>query len=201
MTEVRTARGRLPTDRPIPPANFAHVVIRTADIDATLAWYQAVLGARTVFRNAMICFVTYDREHHRLAFLRVPDGPAPPGGGAVDHIAYGYNDLGELLATYYRLRQQGILPVRTINHGPTISFYYRDPNGVRIELQIDNFATAEEADAFFNGAEFAANPIGVLIDPDRLRADWEAGLPWTEIRRRPPLPPGATVADMRAERA
>jgi hypothetical protein len=37
--------------------------------------------------------------------------------------------------------------------------YYRDPDGLRVELQIDNFATMDEAHASFTGPDFAANPI------------------------------------------
>jgi len=31
-----------------------------------------------------------------------------------------------------------------VNHRPTTSMYYRDPDGNRVELQIDNFPTAKE---------------------------------------------------------
>jgi hypothetical protein len=68
-----------------------------------------------------------------------------------------------------------------------------------LELQVDNFDTLEETTAFFQSEEFAENPIGVFVDPDNLRAAWEAGVSWEEIRRRPPLPEGKSVADMRVE--
>src|ERR1700730_47207 len=35
-----------------------------------------------------------------------------------------------------------------MNHGSTTSMYYADPDGNRIELLIDNFATAEEGRAW-----------------------------------------------------
>ena len=68
------------------------------------------------------------------------------------------------------------------------------------ELQVDNFASPAEAEAFFTSPEFTANPIGVFVDPDELRAQWEAGVPWEEIRLRPPLPAGKSPLDMRQER-
>ena len=46
--------------------------------------------------------------------------------------------------------------------------YYRDPDGNRVELQIDNFATAEEGQAWMLSPAFAQNPIGVEYDPDEL---------------------------------
>ena len=193
----------LPAEGAAVPVRMAHVVLKTARPDAVARWYQHVFGARLVFGNEMIRFLTFDTEHHRIALLntaalKLPD-PAP-GSDRIDHIAWTYQDLGDLLATYYRLLPLGIAPVRTINHGPTISFYYRDPDGVMSELQVDNFASPAEAEAFFTSPEFTANPIGVFVDPDELRAQWEAGVPWEEIRLRPPLPAGKSPLDMRQER-
>ena len=50
-----------------------------------------------------------------------------------------------------------------INHGPTISFYYRNTVNVMLELQVDNFDTLESTHAFFHSKEFAENPIGSLL--------------------------------------
>ena len=74
--------------------------------------------------------------------------------------------MGELLDNYERLAARGIRPFRCINHGPTTSMYYADPDGNRVELQVDNFATPEEATAWMASPEFAANPIGVDFDPE-----------------------------------
>jgi catechol 2,3-dioxygenase-like lactoylglutathione lyase family enzyme len=200
MNPVATATRTLPSSsQRISPAKFAHVVLKTANFDAVIAWYTAVLQARVAFRNDFIAFLTYDDEHHRVAVLNAPGSPAPTDGAAgVHHIAYTYADLGELLATYRRLKASGIEPVRCINHGPTTSMYYRDPDGLRVELQIDNF-TMDEANAYFTGPDFAENPIGVIFDPEELIRDYEAGRSHEDLVRRPPLPPGKTPIDMRAE--
>ena len=76
--------------------------------------------------------------------------------------------MGELLGNYERLAARGIRPFRSINHGPTTSMYYVDPDGNRVELQIDNFATAEEGQAWMLSPAFDRNPIGVEFDPDDL---------------------------------
>ncbi|PNP97995.1 hypothetical protein A8G00_21280 [Sphingobium sp. SA916] len=199
MADSRS-RPPLPLSSCVSPASFVHVVIRTTQMDLMTEWYRTVLGTHVVFRNDIVCFLTYDGEHHRIALLNSSHQPAD-GGGNIDHIAYAYNDLGDLLGNYYRLKRLGIEPVRTINHGPTISFYYRDPENVMIELQVDNFATHEESNAFFHSEAFAQNPIGVLVEPDALRAAWEGGVSWEEIRQRPPLPMGAQPRDMQKERA
>jgi len=120
MSTVTTGTQVLPApSRRISPGKFAHVVLRTAQFDAVIAWYATVLQARVAFRNDFIAFLTYDDEHHRVAVINNPGSPEPdPAAAGVHHIAYTYADLGELLATYRRLRAGGIEPARCINHGP-----------------------------------------------------------------------------------
>jgi len=195
MSTATTVTRALPaTTQRIAPQKFAHMVLKTANFDAVIAWYATVLQARVAFRNDFIAFLTYDDEHHRVAVINNPGSPAPdPAAAGVHHIAYTYAGLGELLSTYRRLKATGI------DHGPTISMYYRDPDGLRVELQIDVFATMDEAHAYLTGPDFAANPIGVIFDPEQLIRDYEAGRAFDDLVRRPPLPPGKTPMDMRAE--
>ena len=201
MSTVTTAPRTLPSSsQRISPQKFAHVVLKTANFTEVIDWYATVLQARVGFRNDFIAFLTYDDEHHRVAVINMPDSPAPePAAAGVHHIAYTYGDLGELLATYRRLKAAGIEPARCINHGPTVSMYYRDPDGLRVELQIDVFATMAEAHAYFTGPDFAENPIGVLFDPEQMIREYESGRRYEELVRRPPLPSGKTPMDMRAE--
>jgi len=129
--------------------------------------------------------------------INIPGMPVrDPDATGTDHVAYTYNDLGELLATYQRLKIAGILPHRPINHGVTTSMYYRDPDNNRVELQIDNFATPEELQAYFQSAAFAGNPVGVTYNPEQLIRDYEAGAPMADLLRIPPLPEGKTPWDM-----
>jgi hypothetical protein len=92
----------------------------------------------------------------------------------IDHIGLTVRSLDRLLANYERLKKIGITPVWCINHGPTTSMYYEDPDGIRLEFQVENFPTAEEMAQYIGGNAFAENPIGVNFDPDymldRLRA-------------------------------
>jgi catechol-2,3-dioxygenase len=133
----------------------------------------------------MLAFMTYDDEHHRIALLHTPDAPDRPEGAAgLEHIAYTYATLGDLAATYRRLKAAGITPYWTINHGPTTSMYYRDPDRNQVELQVDNFPTADELSAWFRSGAFARNPIGVTFDPDELVRKLAAGVPVEELVRR-----------------
>ena len=197
MNDIAPARNLAPVSRPISPAKFAHIVLRTGQFDKMAAWYQTVLAARIVFRDEHLCFLSYDDEHHRVALINIPGMPVrDPDATGTDHVAYTYNDLGELLATYQRLKIAGILPHWPINHGVTTSMYYRDPDNNRVELQIDNFATPEELQAYFQSAAFAENPVGVTYNPEQLIRDCEAGVPMADLLRIPPLPEGKTPWDM-----
>jgi catechol 2,3-dioxygenase-like lactoylglutathione lyase family enzyme len=185
--DSNTDRLRRPLDsKPVAPSLFAHFVLRTANKKALVDWYCTVLAAHPVFENDYISFVTYDDEHHRVAFVQRPGlRKTPDDAWGLAHVAYTFADLGQLLATYRRLRGEGIVPVRTINHGPTVSMYYRDPDDNQVELQVDAFRTKQEAAAYFNSTPFVENPIGVLFDPDKLVADYEAGVAEDELLRRP----------------
>ncbi|HEY6980272.1 VOC family protein [Reyranella sp.] len=177
--------GRPLDGKPVAPSLFAHFVLRTANKRALVDWYCTVLAARPVFENDYISFVTYDDEHHRVAFVQVPGLKQPPDDAwGLAHVAYSFADLGQLLSTYRRLKAAGIVPVRTINHGPTVSMYYKDPDGNQVELQVDAFDKAGAA-SYFHTEPFARNPIGVLFDADKMVADYEAGVPEADLLRRP----------------
>ena len=170
----------------VSPSLFAHFVLRSSNRPAMKAWYQTVLAARVVFENDYICFLTYDDEHHRVAIVNVPGlHAADAESWGLAHFAYSYKTLRQLLSTYRRLKAEGILPYRPINHGPTTSLYYRDPDGNNIELQVDNFATKEEAARYFLSDAFKENPIGVAFDPEELIEAYESGVPDEELARRP----------------
>jgi catechol 2,3-dioxygenase-like lactoylglutathione lyase family enzyme len=181
----------------VSPAKLAHFVLVTRDMARLRDWYVAVLEGRVVYQDPILCFITYDDEHHRIAIGAFPGTEQREAGLRVGlhHTAFTYRDLGELLYTYRRLKGRGIEPYWCVNHGPTTSMYYRDPDGNRIELQVDNFATAEDATEFMR-ANFAENSIGILFEPEELIVRYEAGEPVEALRQRPKLPAGKTPLDM-----
>ncbi len=186
-----------PATTPIRPQKLAHVVLRVSDLPRSRAWYFKVLEARPAFENEMLCFLTYDDEHHRIGLIARPDLKNPGDAHlGLEHIAFTYASLGELLANYKRLAGAGITPYWTINHGPTLSFYYKDPDGNRLELQYDVFERAEDLDAFFGDGAYEENFMGININPTDLIARFEAGEPLTELTARPRLAPGQSPWDM-----
>ncbi|MCW5735447.1 MAG: VOC family protein [Enhydrobacter sp.] len=179
----------------IVPTKLAHIVLRTTDKRALLDWYVAVLGGAIVFENEFIGFMTYDDEHHRVAVIQMPDLKKSEGlAPGLHHVAFTYAGLRDLLATFARLKERGIVPRYCINHGPTTSMYYEDPDGNRVELQIDNFATMAQANDWIRSPAFEENPIGVDFDPDELLARFQAGEPEAVLKKRPDIGPrGLTV--------
>lgn len=181
----------------IAPSKLAHFVRKTSRPKEMSLWYQTVLEAEVILENDNFAFLTYDEEHHRVAILAMPDLEAPASNATgTDHIAFTYADLGALLFTYQRLKKTEISPYWCINHGATTSLYYRDPDGNAIELQIDNFNSAEETAEWMSSGEFDKNPVGIVFDPDELVSRFESGVPVSELTRRPPLPEGMTPFDM-----
>lgn len=99
------------------------------------------------------------------------------------HFAYSYNSLADLVAIYEYLKSVDIHPYRQINHGPTTSIYYHDPDGNAVELQTDNFDSNEALNEWFSTGAFDREPIGVEIDMDRLSARLAAGEPESELKK------------------
>lgn len=170
----------------VSPVRLAHVVLRTSRFKELIAWYKLVFNATPAFEDEGIAFLAYDDEHHRIAFLNMPNlATQQPGVAGVHHVAFTYASLTDLFGNYERLRDLGIVPAWSVNHGPTTSLYYADPDGNQLEFQVDNYETVEEAGEFFFTPEFAANPIGVDFDPEELLARMRAGDDEASLKARP----------------
>lgn len=186
MSQVLESPPHTASKAVISPARLAHVVLRSSQFDVMVDWYKTVLGAKIAFSDGNLAFLHYDEEHHRIAVLNIPGLKRQPNGVAgVHHVAFTYASLSDLVATYERLDQAGIRPVTCINHGPTTSMYYADPDGNQIELQVDNYETVEKAGEFFYSPAFARNPIGVDFEPAELARRFHSGEDEAAIKQRP----------------
>lgn len=190
MSEQTLAESRSEQTGIVSPVRLAHVVMRTSKLEEMMAWYQLVLNAHVAFANSEISFLAYDEEHHRIAFVRIPElAPQPAGQAGVHHIAFTFASLADLLGNFEKLRDRGVTPVWCTNHGPTTSMYYADPDDNQVEFQVDNYPTVEEAGEFFFSEAFATNTIGVDFDPEDLIRRLRAGEDQTALKLRPPSGP------------
>ncbi len=166
----------------IRPAKFVHVVYRTRKFEEMIRWYCTVFDAHVQHQSPVLAFMTYDEEHHRVALLNLsivdPSGNPESKQGAVgvDHVAYTFNSLSDLVENYAFLKEQGIRPYWCLHHGITVSMYYADPDGNQMEFQVDSYPNAEEANGFMKGPGFDANPIGVEYNPDELLQKVRSGM-------------------------
>lgn len=215
---------RTVTGAAVTPYKLAHIVLRVHNLQRSIDWYSTVLGARVAVLGPGFGAITYDEEHHRIGLLEVPgdDIVAAETFGAselitgdterkaskaadsmqfstqpgLEHVAFTFVGLDDLLNTYVRLRGQDIVPLVAVNHGPTVSFYYTDPDGNRVELQIDTMPM-DMAQEFLDSPEGQANVVGVLLDPEELLRRYEAGEPvrelvtWAAWQEREPAPTGS----------
>jgi catechol-2,3-dioxygenase len=151
---------------------LAHVVLQTGRLAEMREWYCALLDAHVVVEGDGFVFLTYDEEHHRIALVQppFPVEPKSPLAAGMQHMAFTFACLDDLLARYAELAGRGVQPKVPVQHGVTTSLYYRDPDGNFVELQSDNFPTPEQATEYMLGEEYARDPLGPLFDPQAMRA-------------------------------
>lgn len=176
MTEIRPIQ-----ERPI----LHHVTLKTAHLAEMLAWYETVVGCVPNFKFEGGAWTTNDAANHRVALLQTPaiaDDPQKLRHAGLHHMAFEFTTLDALLANYARLAEGGILPHICLDHGLTMSFYYVDPDGNSVELQSDNFGNWNLSSEWMRTSpEFAREPIGVEVDPPKMLAARQAGVPVAQL--------------------
>jgi catechol 2,3-dioxygenase len=165
-----------------------HVNLKTTRLQEMIDWYATVIGSRPNYRSEVVAFLANDDASHRIALMDLPglkDDDEKVTRTGMHHTAFEYEKLDDLLASYLRLKNAGILPGACLDHGPAMSFYYIDPDANMLELQADNYGDWEASTAFVrDDARFGVNPTGAFIDPEQIVAARRGGLtPW-EIHER-----------------
>ncbi|MBA2517787.1 MAG: VOC family protein [Solirubrobacterales bacterium] len=165
-----------------------HVNLKTTRLQGLIDWYGTVAGLTVTHQYEGGAWLTNDTANHRLALLSVPgleDDPDKIKHTGIHHTAFEFESMEELLDTYERLRDEGIVPHGCLDHGMTTSFYYADPDGNSVEMQSDDFGDWSKSTAFMQSApEFAADPIGRHVDPEQLLGARREGASAEEIHRR-----------------
>ena len=159
---------------------FHHVTFKTSRLSEMVEWYGKVIGAKVNFRDANNAWTTNDDANHRVAFLSAPglrDDPDKREHTGMHHSAFEYASFDDLMSSYARLRDEGILPAFCLDHGMTISLYYRDPEGNFVELQCDTYGDWERSSEWMRtSTDFKQNPIGTFFDPEQVFQEHTGGL-------------------------
>jgi len=152
-----------------------------------VAWYETVIGAKVQFRDRSAAWTTNDAANHRIAFLAVPglsDDEQKTRHNGMHHCAFEYDSFDDLMASFDRLRKANIEPAFCLDHGMTISLYYKDPEGNFVELQSDVFGDwAKSGDFMRTSPDFAANPIGTFFDPARVYEALKSGADFKALQK------------------
>lgn len=167
---------------------FHHFNLKTTRLQELIDWYCAVVGAEVLFQDEVGAWLSNDAANHRIALLAFPgfvDDPEKDSRTGLHHSAFEYASFEDLNASYLRLRDAGIDPDFCLDHGMTFSYYYKDPDGNHVELQVDTFGDWAESAAWMRTSEaFRANPIGVFVDPARVAEVAATGASFPEIHER-----------------
>jgi catechol 2,3-dioxygenase-like lactoylglutathione lyase family enzyme len=181
------------------PLRISEIVLQTSRYAEMRDWYCAVLGTKPFLERVpeapvagssrasdiTLCFIRVHAEFpwgqilaiFGMEGLKAPDDRVP----GLNHIQFRHASLPDLFDRYELLRDAGLRPERTANHGPGTSFYYRDPDGNRVELNASNFATEAEYGTFIRSAAFRTNPSGIDVDPEDYVGRFRRGTPQAEL--------------------
>jgi catechol 2,3-dioxygenase len=177
-----------------------HYGLTTANLDAMVDWYRKVLGMTVNHRASLppmaqgrapfssFAFVGNDEVHHRVVFFETPGAMVDPDKlrhVRVQHVAFEYQTLDDLLGTYARLKGLGILPVMAVDEGLQTAIYYTDPEQNSVELNVNNYGNEWTATEHMRSAPpIGERPRRSQIDLDKMIAARKAGASHWELHER-----------------
>ena len=173
------------TDTTVIHPKFHHVNLKTTRLQEMIGFYRTLVGVEVTFQDQVGAWLSNDGANHRVALLAFPnfvDDPEKDTRTGMHHSAFEYASFEELNSSYLRLRDAGITPALCLDHGMTFSYYYADPDGNNVELQVDCFGDWKQSTEWMRTSEeFKANPIGQFVDPAQVAGDYAEGMSFEEI--------------------
>ncbi|TCW78795.1 hypothetical protein C5O80_31395 [Burkholderia sp. SRS-46] len=201
--KIAGAMGELSSKtRIMPGVRIAEVVLQTSNYDALREWYEAVLGQEWSIVNTpsehrnirdkhgdggkqvhasdvRSSFMFIDRSlpyGQMFAIFEIPSvGAVPTNDPGLNHMQFKHVNLAALIERVRALRDAGIDPHRSANHGPVTSFYFRDLDQNIVELCSNNYDTEESFFGYFRTEAYKNNPSGIDIDRDTFIARFDSG--------------------------
>jgi catechol 2,3-dioxygenase-like lactoylglutathione lyase family enzyme len=123
-----------------------HLALVTADMDATVRFYHATLGARLVstigtsgFRHYFFAFgphctvAFFEYTHATIEPFVKSSGAPDPRAPQFDHLALNLPDEQALHELRRRLIHAECEVTGIVDHGTVRSVYFTDPNGIALE--------------------------------------------------------------------
>jgi catechol-2,3-dioxygenase len=122
----------------IPAVRLNHAVLFVADLERSLAFYQAAFGTELVARepraNAAFLRMPRSGNHHDLGLFGVgAQPPRPRGSLGLYHLAWQVDTIDDLEQARGTLAQLDALTGES-SHGATKSIYGQDPDGNEFEV-------------------------------------------------------------------
>jgi catechol 2,3-dioxygenase-like lactoylglutathione lyase family enzyme len=129
-----------------------HVALVTHDMEATVQFYTNILGMRLVrtmrtgpaLNNARHYFFDAGRGN-QLAFFDLTAAPANVVPQHLHHLALTVDSVDALQAMRQRLLDHGVEATEILERSYGSTFYFTDPNGIRLQLAVQTREWAGEA--------------------------------------------------------
>jgi catechol-2,3-dioxygenase len=124
----------------VPITRLNHAVLYVRDVAVSEAFYNAVLGFRTLLSlpgQAAFLQAPGSTNDHDLGLFQIGGGAGPSGAGRTTvglyHLAWEVDTLAELVRHRDLLVAHGAL-VGSSDHVTTKALYARDPDGIEFEV-------------------------------------------------------------------
>jgi catechol 2,3-dioxygenase len=166
--------------------NFSHAGLYVYDIEKMCRFYTTVIGLVVSDRGKGprtgldFVFLSADpTKHHQLVLAA---GRAPESRkSTINQLSFVLGSLDELRRMYRRVKEQGVAPVRCIDHGNAWSIYFADPEDNTVELYCDSpwYVAQPHAEPFdldlSDDQILSRSEAAARLEPSfMLAADWRA---------------------------
>lgn len=145
---------------------LGHMGLYVRDLAAQKRFYEEVLNLQSIDESAApLRFMNADPagEHHEVVLWEDPE----QAGGGVQQISFRCYSLQDVMDYVAVFRERGVVIERVVTHGVSLSVYFFDPEGNRLEVYAP---TGEQAKQPF------AWPIDIDADPAAIMAQHKRAL-------------------------
>ena len=144
--------------------NIDHVAINTNDMEATLQFYCGILGMRL----ARTMRTGDGRRHYNVdigggnafAVFDGADLSNVAGTERLNHMALPVATSEEFDESYQTLKDAGIEVTEIIQRGYGKTFYFHDPNGIRLQIELQTKETEDDLTGDPDPVPYVAKLLG-----------------------------------------